>query len=1132
MLQELIRASDICFERTGDATFIDTIIDLLIMADPLFTAEMQKRLYSLREEFSRARYYGKLGKAYADRYKLRGDQKDIDEAMRLTELSVRTHRPDDPERNAMNMNLALWSQSRFTRTSNLDDLRRAVELGEEALAGFPDDYQRRAEALAKHAGILSHWFDESGDDDSIDRAISLLEEGISVMTTMDSSQLSLPIWAHNSNLAGLYSKRGKKGDLDKAIDMMESIEPKNRKMYNQNEIQGNNLSSLYWKRFQDNGDDNDLSLAIEYGEKALRERTIQGPESGMLLCNVSHCYGARWERWGNRDDLDHAIKLATEAVQHISINHSNRLNALNTLGGLLGRRSELLGTMEDVTQGINMLDEAVKSLRFETSTASVHLMVTLGSLLCSRFERTQSIADIDQAVELAEKAVEYTPKDSVDWVRWNGNLSKWLGKRAMATRSSEDDQRSLDAAYAAVNASKEGDPYHGFYLTLMAVTIVNGGSPTAVFDAIWLGEKALKSTPKDHPERCNRLLNLGSFYKIASRFEQALKYLEQSRNCENGPPLTRVKAARMSGKILAKHSRWSESSKILQEALLLVPTVISRMLSNSDKQQTLLELSGLASLAAAVAIAANQSPYKALSSLEFGRGVIAGQLLDMRIDISPLRKSSPALAEKFLRLCKKLALNTPSASSMVPEAEARYESSVSHRNQADKELKELLPRIRRLKGCENFFLPHTEKELKKAAAKGPVIVLNVSNYGCHAFLLVKDQPIRTVPLEITESEVKEHSTNLRADGTALKSILRWLWEKIAMPVFTELGFTSPPVDNDWPRVWWIPTGLLTNFPFHAAGIHENGSTDTVLDRVVSSYSPSVRALMYGREASQKNTTQPASNSKNAVLVAMESTPPGPGLILNRLPFATQEVDTVRNLCQSIGLVSVEPERHKTSVLSLLRNCRLFHYAGHARSNEAEPSQGCLFLEDWTEDPLTVGDIRDLNLSEADNPPFLAFLGACLTGSNDAEKLVDEAINLVSSCQLAGFCNVIGSLWEVWDQHSVGVSRIVYETIAREGMTDEAVARGLHFAIRALREGSVRATVVKRGGEEIAKDLVHSEDWTEFNENSNSNGEETDNEDMAAGDALRVPNRRKNKGKILRANTSNPLIWAPYIHVGG
>ena len=101
-------------------------------------------------------------------------------------------------------------------------------------------------------------------------------------------------------------------------------------------------------------------------------------------------------------------------------------------------------------------------------------------------------------------------------------------------------------------------------------------------------------------------------------------------------------------------------------------------------------------------------------------------------------------------------------------------------------------------------------------------------------------------------------------------------------------------------------------------------------------------------------------------------------------------------------------------------------------------------------PLAVSDLRDYRLLEGF--PFLGYLSACSTGANEANKAVDESIHLINTFQLAGFRHVVGTLWEVSDSHYVHVVRVLYETMAQEGITDKAVCLGLHKGVRALRDG--------------------------------------------------------------------------------
>jgi hypothetical protein len=98
-------------------------------------------------------------------------------------------------------------------------------------------------------------------------------------------------------------------------------------------------------------------------------------------------------------------------------------------------------------------------------------------------------------------------------------------------------------------------------------------------------------------------------------------------------------------------------------------------------------------------------------------------------------------------------------------------------------------------------------------------------------------------------------------------VLEWLWETGAKPVLDVLQYTEVPPNDFWPRIWWIPTGPLTKFPIHAAGCHRHGSSDAVVDRVISSYSSSVKTLIHGRQRYPKVRAE--QGTEKVVLIGMQ-----------------------------------------------------------------------------------------------------------------------------------------------------------------------------------------------------------------------------------------------------------------------
>jgi CHAT domain-containing protein len=501
----------------------------------------------------------------------------------------------------------------------------------------------------------------------------------------------------------------------------------------------------------------------------------------------------------------------------------------------------------------------------------------------------------------------------------------------------------------------------------------------------------------------------------------------------------------------------------------------------------------------------------------------------MRLDISMLGEQHAELAKEFASLRDKLDSPVSEQDSLAPTDNTPHWMSQSNRIRAQQQFEDVITRIRALPGFENFLLPPTSDELMEAAAPGPIIVINLSPYRCDAFLIERHQ-IRALRLpNLDQRDVEGKLQDLRSTRTlgasTLTPLLEWLWHAIAFPCLQALGLKQPLPDGPWPRVWWVPTGALSHFPLHAAGLHRKTSTETVLDRVVSSYSPSVKSLLYVRRTTEN--WSPSSSSGKVLLVSMPSTPKQLDL-----KFAEEEVKVLdRLLPASVPRVKLN-QAYKKEVLSCLTTASVFHFAGHGKSDPNDPSKSCLLPSDWESNPLTVEDLMSLNLHH--RKPWLAYLSACSTGESQHMRLFDESLHLVNACQLAGFQHVVGSLWEVSDMHCVDAARIVYETVKGDFGTSNEVAWGVHKAARFLRgetspggrrqgseEGGLEGTLLEEGANGLEDELTWSRE--------DASGKGGKDAEPRNGD--RDAKIIKTKGGRENDEIGNPLIWAAYIHVG-
>ncbi|KAF3034661.1 hypothetical protein E8E12_001700 [Didymella heteroderae] len=597
-------------------------------------------------------------------------------------------------------------------------------------------------------------------------------------------------------------------------------------------------------------------------------------------------------------------------------------------------------------------------------------------------------------------------------------------------------------------------------------------------EAVQVTREAVEALPLNHLDRAAYLNTLGdrlgdrhSRLGTADDLDATILAYQSALHQSSSAVLDRISAGKKVLRYHALTSDWQKAYEDAKTAIDLVPRLTKRSLGNSDKQYVLGQIVGLACDATAAALNAKKAPSVALSLLEQGRGVLAASLEEMRTDLFDLQATHPELAKEFTRL--RSVLDLPSRSGVFSEFDDRQTSSqdiANTRSRAGLDFDALIVNIRRQEGLEGFLLPPDEEEMKAAGSHGPIVVINVSELRSDALLVERSS-----------------------------AVLERLWDTVTKPVMDALGYSGSPSDNDWPHIWWIPTGRLSKFPLHAAGYHSKGSMRTVLDRAVSSYSSSVKTIIQGRRRRGLGVTP--GKSPTALLIDMAQTP-------GRVPleFASGEVSLVKGICQASSCEVILSTRKKADVMSHLSECNIFHFAGHGSTNDFDPSKSSLLLEDCKSDPLTVADLMENSLR--DHSPFLAYLSACGTGEIRDQKYFDESIHLISACQLAGFRHVIGTLWEVEDGKScLLMARIIYEEILHQGMTDPSVSVGLHKATRVLRDNWLRdrASIVQ------GRSLVEKEEASL----------ETTVADYHTTSRTATPVRKKAK----------PLVWVPYVHFG-
>jgi CHAT domain-containing protein len=184
-------------------------------------------------------------------------------------------------------------------------------------------------------------------------------------------------------------------------------------------------------------------------------------------------------------------------------------------------------------------------------------------------------------------------------------------------------------------------------------------------------------------------------------------------------------------------------------------------------------------------------------------------------------------------------------------------------------------------------------------------------------------------------------------------------------------------------------------PLHAAGIYEGKHQACTADYIISSYTPSLSALLKARE-----DFTPVPRRELQALLFSEPSAPG----LSHIPSVKDEVQVVAGIVMSTSASVVNDIYAPSMVQSVLEqvsSAHVLHLACHGHQHE-DPLKSCFALHDGR---LTISALMDLNLPKA----MLAYLSACETAKGDKNQ-PDQAVHLAASMLFCGFRSVVGTMW--------------------------------------------------------------------------------------------------------------------------
>ena len=776
-------------------------------------------------------------------------------------------------------------------------------------------------------------------------------------------------------------------------------------------------------KFEQGGGTNYIDEAIVLDRKALELCPPGHPKRYISLAWLDIHLSDHYSQLGGMADLEEAILLGRETLALCIMGHPDRSMALNNLGVRLFTRYDQLGAMEDLNEAIVLDRDALALCPPGHPDRSIYLN-NLAVDLHAVYDQLGAIENLQEAIALARDVLALRPPGHPSRSTALNNLSRYLSIRYNQFGAMKDLDEAIVLGRNALELRPPGHPLRSSTLNILAfclsILYKQLGAIEDLNEAIVLGHNALELRPLGHPDRSDMLNDLAGYLRI--RFtrlsqskdkEELFSLYAQLAHSPSVASSTDLSAARGWTRV-AEDFHHPTTLLAYQTSLRLLTDLVATLPPLPQHRTVLKDLTSSLAVDTFSACLRNRSPKEAVVLLEQGRGIFWSQLTRLRSPLDDVITSGldgKMLADEFTKqtLLIWTALNSPG-----PDQHDRvYRLNI--------ELQKIVTRIRELPGLARFLLPPLFLDLQQAAREGPVIIVNASEFGCDALVVLVDRKPVHIPLSITKEGVQKLSSELGTLTMCAKSmdvtrdlaiILRELWDEVVSPIVSFLQ-TVHPFQS---RIWWCPTAEFSLLPLHAAGPYRRGQRN-LANLYISSYTPTLTALIRAR---RHDLPHSASTGKYFLGIGQAKAKGESGLVSVGAELASieQRMDGLATFTSIEG-----QESCIARVTEELGKNEWVHLACHGIPNRKQPFESAFALHDGH---FTVERIIRCEL---DNAEF-AYLSACHTTVGDDES-PDEVMHLASAMQFAGFRSVIGTMWAVDDAETNKITSVFYENMKNE-----------------------------------------------------------------------------------------------------
>lgn len=924
------------------------------------------------------------------------------------------------------------------------DLEDSIDYGQQALA-LSAEPDQRAKSLGNLGGALGMRFEYSGNMEDLEASIKYFHEILRIRPVGHPSR-HRPYNDLANSMRMRFRETGDMDDLAKAVDFSREalaacpLEDQERPM-----IIGN-LVGILLTRFTQTGSMVDLEESIDLSRQALDMQPPGHSDRPLTLGNLPVALLLRFGETGRMDDLEDSIQFFRESLELFPEGHPDRTMALSNLASAILTRFQQAGRIEDSDEGIDMLRQTLPLLP-DDHPYRAESMMNLAAAILQRFEVAPSAQALDEAVDLGQQTLDALSPEHTYRASVLHSYAGALAKRFQLSGQLEDLEKAIALHEEVLTLWPSGHPERSNSLKDLASALVqrfeHSGGNDDLDKAFKLVSSAEEELTPDNPKHTEIRLALASvLLKLhgtdtfnSERLHKAFDFLAKATSHSSASVKSRFTACL---EWIARAREYQDSSLIPAYAMSL--TLLTRFLlatPSVELQHKFLRSTStipktLASDAAAAAVGAGQLA-TAVEFLEQGRSMLWSEMRNFRPPLEQLREVSPALADELRELTSQLEHQATSfeATSTLNESPVPLETRQKNHRVLSERVDDLLARIRKLEGFADFLRAVPFQTLRTAAAEGPVVVINISQYRSDAIIVHATQDPCVVQLSEIHLEALADFASYCADPTKtrnedfpkwLRQILQTLWKTVVGPVVDHLTSILAPKS----RIWWCPTSYLCALPLHAAGPYLPKQRN-LPDIYVSSYTSTLTVLIAARSPKRQDSTR----LRPDLFVITDVGQPGA-----ELHSAQEELSRIQKHNEAASIAFGE-DANRDNVLSRLPHHQWVHFVCHGH-REKESFRSWFQL--YGNERLELLELIHARLPNAE----LAFLSACHTAAVDAQGTPDEVIHLAAALQFCGFQSVIGTLWAMVDEDGPDVADAFYGYMFPEGgeaghFKDSAVA---------------------------------------------------------------------------------------------